>query len=73
MLTNTLRAMVNNLFFKNFYEKRKKKSVLIAFSISLKSGVKTFLNELLTITLRAPVNITFFYIQIFKLNYFAEY
>ena len=69
---NVVRAMINNLFLKKYYEKRKKK-VLIAFSISHKSGVKTFLNELLTITLRAPVSITFFYIQIFKLNYFAEY
>ena len=38
---NVLRAMVNNLFLKKFYEKRKKK-VLIAFSISQKSGVKLF-------------------------------
>ena len=48
MLTNTLRALVNNQFKENFYRKRKKKkkkaiNVLIAFFFSHKSGVKTFL------------------------------
>ena len=45
MLTNALRAMVNNLFKESFYGKKGEKviDVLIAFSISHKSSVKTFL------------------------------
>ena len=44
MLTNALRAMINNSFKESFYGKRKKKiNVLIVFSISYKNGVKTFL------------------------------
>ena len=37
--------MVNNLFKESFYKEKKKKAinVLIAFFISHKSGVKTFL------------------------------
>ena len=42
MLTNALRALINNLFKKSFYEKRKK-NVLIIFFISYKSSVKIFL------------------------------
>ena len=39
-----VRALVNNQFKKSFYEKKKKTiNVLIAFSIFLKSCVKTFL------------------------------
>ena len=45
ILMDALRVMVNNLFKEKFYGKRKKKviNVLTAFSISHKSGVKTFL------------------------------
>ena len=45
MLKNVLRVLVNNLFKESFYEERKKKAinVLIAFFISHKSSVKTFL------------------------------
>ena len=45
MLTDALRAMVNNPFKESFYGKRKKKkiNVLIIFSIFHNSGVKTFL------------------------------
>ena len=45
MLTNILRALVNNPFKENFYGKRKKKTIniLTAFFISHKSGVKFFL------------------------------
>ena len=43
MLTDALRAIVDNLFKESFYEK-KKINILIAFSISYKSGVKTFLS-----------------------------
>ena len=45
MLTNTFRALVNNLFKESFYEKRKKKviNILTIFFISHKSSVKTFL------------------------------
>ena len=42
ILTDALRAMVNNPFKENFYIKRKKK-VLTTFFISHKNGVKTFL------------------------------
>ena len=41
ILTNVLRAMVNNSFKENFYGKRKKKiNVLTVFSISHKIGIK---------------------------------
>ena len=44
MLTNALRAMVNNPFKESFYRKRKKKiNILTAFFISYKSGAKNFL------------------------------
>ena len=45
MLTSAVRTLVKNPVKENFYGKRKKKSinVLIVFSISHKSGVKTFL------------------------------
>ena len=48
MLINALWAMVSNLFKESFYRKGKKEkektiNVLIAFSISHKSGVKLFL------------------------------
>ena len=47
MLMDTLREIVNNPFKKKITGKGKKKkktiNVLIAFSISYKSGVKTFL------------------------------
>ena len=55
MLTNVLRTIINNLFKKSFYRKRKKKKVtniLIAFSIVhkisifLKSDVKIFLKSI---------------------------
>ena len=44
MLTNALKAMINNPLKERFYGKRKKKkviNVLITFSISHKSCVKT--------------------------------
>ena len=44
MQTNALRVLVNNLFKESFYEKKKTINILIAFSISYKSGVKTFLS-----------------------------
>ena len=44
MLTNTLRALINNSFKENFYGKRKKTiNILTVFFISHKSDVKTFL------------------------------
>ena len=46
MLTNVLRVLVNNLFKDSFYNKKRKKktiNILIAFFISHKNGVKTFL------------------------------
>ena len=44
MLTNALRALVNNPFKESFNGKRKKAiNFLTTFSISHKSGVKTFL------------------------------
>ena len=45
MLTDALRAMVNNPFKENFIGKEKKKTinVLIAFLIFHKSSVKNFL------------------------------
>ena len=45
MLTSALRVLVNNLFKEIFYGKRKEKiiNILTIFSISHKSGVKTFL------------------------------
>ena len=45
MLTSTLRALIKNLVKESFNRKRKKKTinVLIAFFISHKSDVKTFL------------------------------
>ena len=45
MLTSVLRILINNLFKESFYRKRKKKviNVLIAFFISHKIDVKTFL------------------------------
>ena len=44
MLTNVLRALINNPFKESFYGKRKKViNVLTSFFISHKSDVKTFL------------------------------
>ena len=48
MLTNVLRVLVNNSFKENLYGKRNQKkenaiTVLIAFFISLKSGIKIFI------------------------------
>ena len=44
MLTDVLKAMVNNLFKENFSKKIKKSiNVLTTFSISHKSDIKTFL------------------------------
>ena len=45
MLTNALRAMINNPFKKSFYDKIKKETIniLTAFFISYKNGVKIFL------------------------------
>ena len=44
MLTNALRPLVNNPFKESFYKKKKKQlNVLIAFFISYKSDIKTFL------------------------------
>ena len=45
MLTDVLRTMINNPFKKKIYRKRKKKTITIltAFSISHKSGIKNFL------------------------------
>ena len=44
MLTNALKALVNNTFKESFYEKRIKKTINIlrTFFISYKSCVKTF-------------------------------
>ena len=51
--------MVNNSFKENFYEKRKKTiNVLIAFFISHKSDVKTFLKWILNQCYMALVNMT---------------
>ena len=44
MLTDALRAMVNNQFRESLYGKRKKKfNILTTFFISYKNGVKNFL------------------------------
>ena len=48
MLTDALKAMVNNPFKESFYGKKKEKkrkaiNVLTTFFISHKSGVKTFI------------------------------
>ena len=45
MLTNTFRALVNNLFKKkNLWEKKKKVMIILTvFFVSQKSSVKTFL------------------------------
>ena len=45
ILTNVIRALINNPFKENFYGKRKEKTinVLTVFFISYKSGIKTFL------------------------------
>ena len=44
MLMDTLREMINNLVKKSFYEKRKKKIIVLTiFFISHKSDVKIFL------------------------------
>ena len=54
MLMNALRALVNNLFKENLYEKRKEKkkaiNVLTVFFISHKSDVKTFLKWIVNYT-----------------------
>ena len=42
MLTDALKAIVNNPFKENFYGKRKKINILTVFSIFHKSDVKTF-------------------------------
>ena len=49
MLTNALRALVNNLFKKSFYEKKNSINVLTVFFfilISHKNVVKTFLKQI---------------------------
>ena len=45
ILTNVIRALINNPFKESFYGKRKEKTinVLTAFFISYKSGIKIFL------------------------------
>ena len=44
MLTDALKTMVNNLFKKKFYRKKKTINILtIFFFISHKSNIKTFL------------------------------
>ena len=50
---------LRNNFRKLLWEKKKKKK-LAAFHISHESGVKNFLIGLLTITLRAPINMTLY-------------
>ena len=50
---------LRNNFRKLLWEKKKKKK-LVAFHISHESGVKNFLIGLLTITLRAPINMTLY-------------
>ena len=57
MLTNALRVLINNLFEENFYGKRKKKTIyiLIAFFISHKSCVKTFLKWIVTQCLKGTL------------------
>ena len=49
MLMSVLRVLINNLVKKNFYGKRKKKTinVLTVFFIFYKSDVKTFLKWIL--------------------------
>ena len=43
MLTNAFRVLINNLFKKSLYKKKKTINILIAFFISHKSDVKIFL------------------------------
>ena len=50
---------LRNNFRKILWEKKKKKK-LAAFHISHESGFKNFLIGLLTITLRAPINMTLY-------------
>ena len=45
MLTYVHRAIVNKQFLKSFYRKNNN-NILIAFFISHKSNIKTFLNEI---------------------------
>ena len=55
MLKDALRAMVNNLFKENFYEKRKNAiNVLTAFFISHKSVVKTFIKWIVNYYPKGP-------------------
>ena len=58
MLTDVLRAMINNLFKESFMGKKKKKTinVLTIFFIFHKSDFKIFKNGLLTIPLKALVS-----------------
>ena len=60
MLTNALRALVNNLFKESFYEKKKNFNVLTVFSFLIKIVSKLSWNELLTNALRALVSMTQF-------------
>ena len=50
---------LRNYFRKLLWEKKKKKN-FAAFHISHESGFKNFLIGLLTITLRAPINMTLY-------------
>ena len=56
MLTNALRVLVNNLFEKSFYGKKKTINILTIFFISHKSGIKIFLKWLLTNIIRTLVS-----------------
>ena len=47
MLTNTLRALVNNLFKESFYTKKKTINILTVFFIFHKNSIKTFLKWIL--------------------------
>ena len=65
MLTNALRALVNNPFKENFYRKRKKKVInilTIFFFFSIKVMSKYSQNRLLTNALKAFVSMTFIYL-----------
>ena len=57
MLTNTLRALVNNPFKETFYGK-KKINILTHFFICHKSDVKTFLKLIVNSALKALVSMT---------------
>ena len=71
MLTDVLRAMVNNPIKESFYGK-KKKQLIFWLSISRKSDVKTFLKWIVNHCLKAPDSMTHIYIYIYIYFFLKE-